>query len=115
LSEALGEDALDHVPGNIREPEVSALELIGQLGVVDAQRAQDRGMQIVDVDRIFHDVVAVIVGLALADAGRDAAAGEPHGEAARMMIAPVIVRGELALAIYRSAKLAAPDDQRVLQ
>ena len=111
--EALDKDTLHDLPRNVGEPEVSALKLVGQLGVVDTQGTQDGRVQIVNVDRVFHDVVAVVVGLAQTDAGLDAAAGEPHGEAAWMMIAPVIISGELALAIYRPAKLAAPDDQRV--
>src|SRR5258706_13729569 len=87
----LGENTFHDVPRHVREAEVSSLKLISQLGVVDTQRAQDGRMQIVNVDRIFHDVVAVVVGLADADAGLDASAGEPHGEAAWMMIAPVII------------------------
>ncbi len=36
-----------------------------QLFVVDAQLVQDRGMQVADGNRILHDVVAEIVGLAV--------------------------------------------------
>src|SRR5579859_6428462 len=72
--ERLRQNTLHNVPGHVREPEVSALKLVSQLGVVDAQRPQDSGMQIVNVNRIFHDVVAVVVGLAQADAGLDASA-----------------------------------------
>ncbi len=42
---------------------MAALELEGQLRVVDAQAVQDRGVQVVDVDRIADDVVAEVVGL----------------------------------------------------
>ena len=41
-----------------------ALELIGQLRVIDAKAMQNRRLEIVHVDRIFRDVVAVVVGLA---------------------------------------------------
>ena len=47
-------------------------------GVVDAQQVQDRGVQVVDVDRFFDDVVREVVGLAVGDARLDAAAGQPH-------------------------------------
>ena len=49
--------------------------------MVDAQAVQDRGVQVVDVDRVLDDVVAEVVGLAVDDARLDAAAGEPDGEA----------------------------------
>ena len=58
---------------------------------------------------------AVVVGLAERDARLHAAAGHPHREAAAVMIAAVIGRGEPALAIDRAAELAAPDHQRVVE
>ena len=45
----------------------------------------------------------------------DAAAGHPHGEAARMVVAAVVVLREPALAVDGAAKLAAPDDERVVE
>ena len=63
----------------------------------------------------FTDVVAVIVGLAVGHAGLDAAAGHPHGEAARVMVAAIVLAGELPLAIDGAAELAAPDHQRVVE
>ena len=50
------------------EPHVEALELEGQAAVVDAQAVQDRGVEVVDVDRVLDDVVAEVVGLAVDDA-----------------------------------------------
>ena len=104
-----------HDSMDVGQPEVAALKLEGQLRVVDAQAVQDRGVQVVHVDRILRDVVAVVVGLAVGDAGLHAAAGQPDGEAARMMVAAVVVGRELALAVDRAAELAAPDDQRVVE
>ena len=57
-----------HIPADVRQPEMAALELVGQLLVVDAQAVQDRGVQVVDVDRVVDDVVAEVVGLAVGDA-----------------------------------------------
>ena len=48
---------------------------------------QDRGLQVVDVDRILDDVEAQVVGSAVGHPGLDAAAGHPHGEGLRMVIA----------------------------
>ena len=94
---------------------VEALDFIRQAFVVDAQAVEDGGVHVVDVDRVFDDVVAEFVGLAVDDAGLDAAAGHPDGEAAGVMIAAVVVFGEFALAINRSAELPAPNHQRVIQ
>ena len=72
-------------------------------------------LQVVHVDRILHHVVAVVVGSPVRQAGLDAAAGHPHREAARMMVASVVGLAELALAVDGAPELAAPDDKRVVQ
>src|SRR5215471_9580106 len=74
-----------------------------------------RRLQVEDADRLRDDVVAVIVGLADRYALLDASAGDPHREIARVMIAPVIGLGQLALAIDRAPEFPAPDDQRVVE
>ena len=94
---------------------VQALEREGQLFVVDAQLVQDGGMQVADGHRILHDVVAEIVGLAVRYPTLDAAAGQPRGEAARMMIAAVIVAFQVALAVDRTTEFAGKDHDRVVE
>src|SRR3954469_6472713 len=76
---------------------------------------QDRGVEVVDGDGIGGDVVGKIVSLAVGETGLDASAGEPDGEAARVMVAAVVFSGERPLAIHRAAKFAAPNDQRILK
>ncbi len=51
---------------DVGQAEVAALEPVGQLRVVDAEQVQDRGLEVVDVDRVLGDVVAEVVGLAVA-------------------------------------------------
>ena len=63
----------------------------------------------------LHDVITVIVRFAVVDPGLHAAAGHPHREAARMMIAAVVVLGQPALAVDGAAEFSAPDDQRVVE
>jgi hypothetical protein len=67
------------------------------------------------VHRIAGEVVGKIVGLPVNDPTLDAAAGEPDGEAARMMVPAVVGAGERALTVNRTAELACPDDKRVLE
>ncbi len=111
----LSQNVLHHFAMDIRQPEMPALELVSQALVVDAQAVQQRRLQIVDMHRVLHDVVAIVVGLAQADAGLDAASGNPHGKAARMMVSAIVRVCQLALAIDGSAKLATPDHQSLIQ
>ena len=64
---------------------------------------------------ILDDVVAEVVGLAVDRAALRAAAGHPHGEAARVMVAAVVLVGQAALRVDRAAEFAAPDDERVVE
>src|SRR5205809_79005 len=99
----------------VRQTMVAPLVAVSQTAVVDAQAVEHGGVQVVDVDRIRNDVVGKIVGLSVADARLDAAARQPEGEAARVMVAAIVVGGEGALAIDGAAKLAAPDDEGIVQ
>jgi hypothetical protein len=54
--------------GKAGKAEVAALELVGELRMVSAQAVDDGGLQIVDMDRIFGDLVSVVVGFAKCDA-----------------------------------------------
>src|SRR5438552_4285524 len=90
---------------------VIAVKLI----VVDTEAIQEGRMQIMDVHRFSHNVVAIAVSIAKGETPFDPAAGEPHREAAWMMVPPVVVLRELSLTVNRPAEFAAPHDQRVLQ
>src|SRR3989449_11605426 len=103
------QDLVDHLAGNVGKPEMAALELVGQPLVVDAEAIEDCGLQVVDVHGVLDDVVAVIVGLTVIDAGLHSATRHPHAEAARMMVPAVVRRRERALAINGAAELAAPE------
>src|SRR5437867_5285859 len=83
--------------------------------MVDAEAVENGRVEIVDVDRVFGDVVAVIVGFTEADARLDSPAGHPNGVAAAMVVAAIIIFFELALAIDGAAKFAAPNHQRIVK
>src|SRR5204863_724057 len=72
-------------------------------------------MEIVNVDRVFDDVVGKVVGFAMNHAGPGAATSHPHGETARVMIAPIVVFAETALGINGPPKFAAPNDERGIE
>ena len=48
---------------HVGQAEVAALESEGEPFVVDAEQVQDRGLEVVDVDRVAGDVHAEVVGL----------------------------------------------------
>ena len=49
-----GQDPLDHRAMHIGQAVVPPLVLESQLGVVDAQAMQDRGVQVMDVHRVLR-------------------------------------------------------------
>ena len=72
--------------------------------VVDAKQVEHGGMEVAHMDGILDDVVAEIISLAIMHAALDAPAGKPPGEATGMVVAPVIVTGDIALAIHGASE-----------
>ena len=109
-----GQQGLDHVPMNIGQPEIAALVVIRQAFMVDAEAAEDGGVEIVNVDSVLNDVVSVVVGLPMDDSRSHAAASHPHREAAAVVVA-TIVGLHRTLAVDRAPEFAAPDHQCFIQ
>ena len=95
---------------HVGQPHVAAAEAERDALVVEAQQVQHRGVQVVDLELVLDDLVAVLVGLAVDRAAFDAAAGQPEREAERVVVAAVRALGE-----RRAAELARPDDQRLVR
>src|SRR5262245_35342626 len=111
-----GEDVLDDAGlFNAGQPYVESAEAIAEPLVVDPEQVQNRGVQIVQVHRIFGDVVAEVVGAAVFDAAANAATRQPHRETAAMMIAPHARIAELTLAENRAAEFGQKHDERIGQ
>ena len=89
---------------------------MGELEMVKAELVQQRGVEVVEIDRITDDAPADLVGLAVGEAAFEAAARGEHGEGERMMIAACRIR--IAASVFaerRATKLAAEDDHGVIQ
>src|SRR6185503_275283 len=97
------------------EPLVEALEAVAEPLVIEAKQVEERRLEVADVHRILDDVVGEIVRLTVGHAAPDAAAGHPQREAARVVVSPVVLWGELPLAVHGAPELSSPDDQRVLE
>ena len=79
--------------------------------MIEAELMENRGVEVVHMDRVARHVEAEVVGRAVDVAGLHAAAGEPHREASVVMVAAVVA----ALHHRRAAKFSAPDHERVFQ
>ena len=86
--------------------------------MIEAELMQNRRMQVMQMNFAGDGTEAEVIGLAEGEAGFDAATSHPGAEAFGLMLAAMFVDGRGAaeiLAPWRAAKLAAPDDERVLQ
>ena len=111
-----GQDRLHHVAMDIRQAEIAALEAVGQPFVVETQQVQDRRLEVVDVDLVLDPGEAHLVGLAEREPTLHPATGQHDAEAVGIVVAPEdgAARGA-AFAEGRAAKLAAPDDEGVVE
>ena len=109
------QDPLHHMTVNIGQSVMPTLEEVGELLVVDAKLVENGGMEIVDVDGVFGDVVAEFVSGTIGDARLDASASHPDRETSGVVIAAIVFTGEFALAVGGSTKLPSPDHESVVQ
>ena len=66
-----------------------SLEWECEPAIVDAHAVQDGGVQIVQMNRLFRDVVTEVVGVAEGRGTLDAATSQPHTEVARVMVSTI--------------------------
>lgn len=111
----LRQNPLHQLPFHVCQPEASPLKFVDEFFVIDAQQVKERGLKVVHVNRIVGHIIAEFVGLAVRNAGFHAPARHPYREAARVMIAAIIVFSKLALRIVGAAKFATPDHNRVVE
>src|SRR5882724_9707050 len=70
-------------------------------------------MEVVHVDAVLDGVVAVFIGCAVNETGFDAAAGEPHAETIRMMVAAD--RSSCSLGSGCATEFATPQHEGILE
>ena len=102
---------MDHVAVHVGQPAFDAVVVVAQPLVIEAQQVQDRGVEVVDRADVLDRLVAELVGRAVAEAALHARAGQPDGEALRVVVAAA---GAL-LERRHAAELGDPDDQRVVE
>ena len=87
---------------------IQALELVGELFVINAHAMKNRCVKVVDMNGIFGDVVTEIIGFTIRDTGLGTTTRHPHAEVFGMVISAVIFFGKSALRVDCSTKLATP-------
>src|SRR5262249_28265647 len=100
----------DHFAVDVGQAHVAAAEADGQPRVLDAEQVQHRRVQVVDLDAVFHHLVAPLVRLAVGHPALYAGAGEPDAEPVLIVVAAVVALGE-----RRAPELAGPDDERRIE
>ncbi len=113
---------------NISQAEVSALIPVGQFAVIDSEQVEDSGIAVVDVHGSRRpvlllrfrthrcairvgDVIPVVVALSVGNPGLDSTPGHPGCETSGMMITPVVLLGQSALAIRGTPEFSSPDNE----
>lgn len=101
---------------HVGEPEIPALEAIGQFRVIEAEKVQDRRLEIVDVDLVAGSLEAEVVAGAVDMPGFHAAARHPNGIAVGIVItAEDAAAGRATLAKRRAAEFTRAEHERVVE
>jgi len=101
---------------DIGKAEMPALELEGQLLVIDAQQVQDGGLKVMNVDFVVHGVEADIVGGSMGDARLDSASSHPGSKGVGVMVtAPAFAVLHVTLKEGGAAEFTAPDDKGLIE
>ena len=107
-SPRLCDHSTNHLSGNIRKAEIAAVETEGEAFVVEAEKVEQSGVEIVDADAVDGGLEADFIGLAMVDTTADPGTGEPVGE----RVGIVVAAGFTAfLGHGQTAEFAAPDHQ----
>ena len=99
-----------HVSADVRQAKVATAVSIRELFVIESEEVQDGGMEVVDVDLIFSDLIAVFVCRAIGHASADSGASQPGGKCVRM-----VRTADRAVVVGRATKFGGPDDQSFRQ
>jgi hypothetical protein len=97
---------------NIRQSESTALEIEGESFVIQAKAVENRCLKVVNVDGIFDDMKAEIIGFSISESPSYSPACQPH----RVRLGVVVssersAKRRIVFNHGRSPKLATPDDE----
>ena len=100
---------------DVGEAEVAPTVSIGEFFVIEAQEMEHGGVEVVDVDFVFHGGEAEVVGRSVDVTALDTASGHPGGEAVVVVIAAIDFTGVGSFLGHfhdrGAAEFTAPDDE----
>ena len=115
----LSNQLINHPPTQIRQTKITPGITVCEFLVIEPEHLQNRGVQIVNVNRVFNRLETKIVGGAVDVSAFNAAAGHPHGKAVMVVIAAVDFSGVGPLLGKfdgrRPAEFASADHQRFVE
>ena len=100
---------------NARQALVKTLVPDGETAVIDTHTVENGGIELVEMHRIFCDIIAEIIGFAVGHSGLDPSPGHPHAEVARVMVSTVALPGQFSLAVGGTPEFSTEDNKCVLK
>lgn len=80
---------MNHSPGDVGQAVVATGVAVSQAFVVEAEKVQDRRVEVVNVDFVLHGAEAELVGHSVSRATFHSGSGEPRGKAEMIVVAAV--------------------------
>ena len=77
VTASLGNDWLYHFTVHVGQSIASPLVLESQSLVIDAQKMKNRGIQVMNVDRVLRDVISIVISFTVSDSGLDSRTRQP--------------------------------------
>ena len=91
MEQLSSEDFTNHIPRDIRQAEIPPRVTIREARVLEPEQVQDRGVIVIDVNRIGDNRRAEFIRLAVSRAAAHAGAREQTRKRLRVMISPLAV------------------------
>ena len=110
----LGNNIVDDVSADVRKLTQPAGVQVSQVLVIESHQIQDRRVHISNRDRFADRAKAEFVSFPGSSASFDIAAGHPHRERVRVVLATRI-RTQGSILEWRASHLGRPDDERFLE
>ena len=110
-----GKNVLNDVSVDVSQAIMASLKSVGEFLVVDAELVKDGGMEVVNTDRVFHNVVAVVIGLTVTHAATNSSARHPNGETSWVMVAAIAFVCHFPLTVDSPAEFSSPDDECLIE
>jgi hypothetical protein len=101
---------LDDIPENVGQAKIPTVVTISQFGVIEAQQSQNGGVQVMDLDSVFHCLGAEFVGCAINSAAFGPATRHPGAKALIVVVAARILM-PISVASRFPSEFATPDDR----